>query len=359
MEIFQRIQFIRDRYGLVTMIKIGIIGASGYTGGELLRLLSLHPEAEAVCVTSRKLAGTPVEKVHPHLKGITSLSFEAPSAAEVGERCDLVFTAVPHGTAMEWVPELLEAGSKVVDLSADYRLSKDVFEETYNMKHKAFIEAAFGMPEIHPEVKGADLVANPGCYPTGATLAVAPLAKAGLVERAVFDSKSGISGAGNAPSATSHYPNIAENVQGYKLTTHRHVPEIRQELSRLSPGIKVNFTPHVVPAIRGILTTAHVLVKDEFAGKIPDPVEIAGIYADFYKDAPFVRMANGTPSLGAVRGSNFCDISFEIDGTGDRIVVISAIDNLVKGASGQAIQNMNLMTGLEETTGLWFPGGAP
>jgi len=341
------------------MIKIGIIGASGYTGGELLRLLSMHPEAEAVCVTSRKLAGTPVDKVHAHLKGLTSLSFESPSVEEVGKRCDLVFTAVPHGTAMNWVPDLLDAGSKVIDLSADYRLPKDVFEKTYGMKHKAFIDAAFGMPELHPEVKGANLVANPGCYPTGATLAVAPLAKAGLVERAVFDSKSGISGAGNSPSPTSHYPNIAENVQGYKLTTHRHIPEVRQELGRLSPGIKVSFTPHVVPAIRGILTTAHVFVKDEFVGNIPDPMEIMGIYEDFYKDANFVRMANGAPSLGGVRGSNFCDIGFEVDGAGDRIVVLSAIDNLVKGASGQAIQNMNLMMGLDETAGLWFPGGAP
>lgn len=341
------------------MIRIGVIGGSGYTGGELLRLLSTHPEAEAVCITSRRLAGTPVDAVHPHLRKITSLSFESPSVEDIAGRCDVVFTAVPHGTAMDWVPDLLDAGVKVVDLSADYRLPLDVFEETYKIRHKAFIEAVFGLPELHPEVKDADLVANPGCFPTGAILSVAPLVEAGLVQRVVFDSKSGISGAGIAPSDTSHYPNLAENVKGYKLTTHRHVPEMVQELRRLSPGVKVSFTPHVVPAIRGILTTAHVFVKDKFVGDIPDALEIAGLYEAFYKDAPFVRMVRDVPSLGGVRGSNFCDISFEIDGSGERIVALSAIDNLVKGASGQAIQNMNLITGLDETAGLWFTGGAP
>ena len=341
------------------MIRIGVIGGSGYTGGELLRLLSTHPEAEAVCITSRRLAGTPVDAVHPHLRKITSLSFESPSVEDIAGRCDVVFTAVPHGTAMDWVPDLLDAGAKVVDLSADYRLPLDVFEETYKIRHKAFIEAVFGLPELHPEVKDADLVANPGCFPTGAILSVAPLVEAGLVQRVVFDSKSGISGAGIAPSDTSHYPNLAENVKGYKLTTHRHVPEMVQELKRLSPDVKISFTPHVVPVIRGILTTAHVFVKDEFVGDIPDALEIAGIYEAFYNDAPFVRMVRDVPSLGGVRGSNFCDISFEIDKSGERIVALSAIDNLVKGASGQAIQNMNLITGLDETAGLWFPGGAP
>ncbi|HOI68609.1 MAG TPA: N-acetyl-gamma-glutamyl-phosphate reductase [Methanothrix sp.] len=341
------------------MITVGIVGGSGYTGGELLRLLSLHPGAEAVCITSRKLEGKPVGEVHPHLRGISSLKFESPSASEVAERCDVVFTAVPHGTAMDWVPELLDAGAKVVDLSADYRLPLEVFEKTYGMKHRAFREAVFGMTELHPEVRGAGFVSNPGCYPTGASLSVAPLVRAGLAERVVFDSKSGISGAGIGPSETSHYPNLAENVIAYKLTTHRHRAEIDQELGRLSPGIKVSFTPHVVPAIRGILTTAHLLVKEEFIGDIPNKGEISKIYQDFYRDSPFVRLVPAVPSLGAVRGSNFCDIGFEVDGSGDRIVVVSAIDNLVKGASGQAIQNMNLMTGMAETEGLWLPGGAP
>lgn len=341
------------------MIDVGIVGGSGYTGGELLRLLANHPDVHVVAVTSRKLAGKPVTVVHPHLKSIYSLNFEALTAKEAAERSDIVFTAVPHGTAMDWVPELLDAGTRVIDLSSDYRLPTDVFEKTYATKHRAPREAVFGLPELHPEVAQAKLVGNPGCYPTGATLAVAPLAKAGLVERVVYDSKSGISGAGVEPTETSHYPNMSQNVIPYKLTTHRHVPEIKQELSRLSPGIKVNFTPHVIPSVRGILTTAHVFARPGAEETLQDKSQVALIYREFYKNAPFVRMADGIPKLSSVRGSNFCDISFEPEKGSDRLVVISAIDNLVKGASGQAIQNMNLMAGLDEKTGLWFAGMAP
>ncbi|HUI40200.1 MAG TPA: N-acetyl-gamma-glutamyl-phosphate reductase [Methanothrix sp.] len=341
------------------MIDVGIVGGSGYTGGELLRLLANHLEVKVVAVTSRKLSGKPVASAHPHLKGLYSLKFEASTAKEVADACDIVFTAVPHGSAMDWVPELLDAGSRVIDLSSDYRLPVDVFEKTYGTKHRAPREAVFGLTELHPEVTKAKLVGNPGCYPTGATLAVAPLAKAGLVDRVVFDSKSGISGAGAEPTETSHYPNMAENVIPYKLTSHRHVPEIRQELTRLSPTIRVSFTPHVVPAVRGILTTAHVFFRPEALETLQDRARIAEIYSSFYKNAPFVRMADSVPRLSAVRGSNFCDISFEAERESDRLVVISAIDNLVKGASGQAIQNMNLMAGLDERTGLWFPGMAP
>jgi len=341
------------------MIDVGIVGGSGYTGGELLRLLANHPQANVVAVTSRKLAGKPVTAVHPHLKSIYSLNFEALNAREAAERCDIVFTAVPHGTAMDWVPELLDAGTRVIDLSSDYRLPVDVFEKTYATKHRAPRDAVFGLPELHPEVAKAMLVGNPGCYPTGATLAVAPLAKAGLVERVIYDSKSGISGAGVEPTETSHYPNMSQNVIPYKLTSHRHVPEIKQELSRLSPGIRVNFTPHVVPSVRGILTTAHVLARPGAEDALQDKSQVASIYREFYRNAPFVRMADAVPKLSAVRGSNFCDIAFEAEKGSDRLVVISAIDNLVKGASGQAIQNMNLMAGLDEKTGLWFPGLAP
>ncbi|MBN1322718.1 MAG: N-acetyl-gamma-glutamyl-phosphate reductase [Methanotrichaceae archaeon] len=340
------------------MLDIGIIGGSGYTGGELLRLLSCHPEAEAVCITSRKLAGKDVTSVHQHLRGICDLKFESPTAEEVAERCDVVFTAVPHGTAMDWVPALLDSGAKVIDLSSDYRLPIDVFERTYGITHRAPREAVFGLPELHPEVAKANLIGNPGCYPTGAILATAPLAKAGIIERAIFDSKSGISGAGIEPSETSHYPNLAENIRCYKITNHRHVPEIRQELSRLAGNVKVSFTPHVIPAVRGILTTAHVIVKEEKADIIQDRAAVSQIYEKFYEKAPFVRMAQ-VPMLSNVRCSNFCDIGFEAERGEDRLVVISAIDNLVKGASGQAIQNMNLMMGLDETAGLWFPGGAP
>jgi N-acetyl-gamma-glutamyl-phosphate reductase len=341
------------------MINVAIVGGSGYTGGELLRLLSNHSEAKVVLVTSRKLAGKPVSSIHPHIKGLYSLNFESPSAEEIANRSDIVFTAVPHGTAMDWVPDLLNAGTRVIDLSSDYRLSVDVFERTYGIKHKAPLDAVFGLTELHPEVAAAKVVGNPGCYPTGATLAVAPLVKAGLVDRVIFDSKSGISGAGVEPTETSHYPNMAENVIPYRLTTHRHVPEIKQELNRLSPGIKINFTPHVFPSVRGILTTAHVFANEGAIEKIKDRKSIREIYANFYRNAHFIRMSDSMPKLSSVRGSNFCDIYFEAEKDGDRLVVISAIDNLVKGASGQAIQNMNLMVGLDERTGLWFPGLAP
>ncbi|MGB8217284.1 MAG: N-acetyl-gamma-glutamyl-phosphate reductase [Candidatus Methanoperedens sp.] len=334
---------------------IGIIGGSGYTGGELLRLLSQHPEAKVRAVTSRSLKGQKVSDTHTHLRKIYDLNFEDLKPEEVASRCDIVFTAVPHGTAMQVVPELLDNGVKVIDLSADYRLRTDVFEKTYKMKHIDPRDAVYGIPELHPEVAEQKFIANPGCYPTGASLAAAPLADAGLIERVVFDSKSGISGAGAEPTAVSHYPNMAENIQAYKLTSHRHRAEIVQELTRLDSGLKsISFTPHVIPSVRGILTTAHIFVKKELSEE-----DVSEIYRDFYHDKPFIRLIKGIPMLGSVRGSNFCDIGFEVEKNSDRIVVISAIDNLVKGASGQAIQNMNLIFGLPETTGLWTPAIAP
>lgn len=319
-----------------------------------MRLLAGHPETEVVCATSRRLDGTRVSDAHPHLKGFTELEFRNLDTGDVAGQCDVVFTAVPHGSAMDVVPALVEAGTKVIDLSADYRLPASVFEEVYDLKHKAPMDAVFGLVELHPEVADATLVANPGCYPTGATLAAAPLAAAGLIEQAVFDSKSGISGAGIEPTEVSHYPNMAQNVQAYKLTTHRHGAEMRQELGSLDGNISVSFTPHVVPSVRGILTTAHLFLKKEI-----NKNEVVRIYREFYKGKPFIRLIDGIPMLGPVRGSNFCDIGLEVDAGSKRVVVVSAIDNLVKGASGQAIQNMNLMFNLDETAGLWTPGLAP
>ncbi len=334
---------------------IGIIGGSGYTGGELLRLLASHPEANIVAVTSRSRKGQKVSDTHKHLRKICDLQFEDLGPEEVASRSDIVFTAVPHGTAMEVVPELLDAGAKVIDLSADYRLKTAVFEKIYKLKHSDPREAVYGIPELHPEVAKQNFIANPGCYPTGASLAAAPLADARLIELAVFDSKSGISGAGAEPTEVSHYPNMAENIQAYKITAHRHRAEIVQELTRLDGSLKkISFTPHVIPSVRGILTTAHIFVKKEMSEE-----EVSEIYCNFYQDKPFIRLIKGIPMLGNVRGSNFCDIGFEIEKDSNRIVVISAIDNLVKGASGQAIQNMNLMFGLDETTGLWTPAIAP
>lgn len=299
-------------------------------------MLASHPEAKITAVTSRSRKGQKVSDTHTHLRKICDLEFEDPSAKEVASRSDIVFTAVPHGTAMAVVPALLDVGVKVIDLSADYRLKSEVFEKIYKIKHTDPRKAVYGIPELHPEVTEQNLVANPGCYPTGASLAAAPLAAAGVIERVVFDSKSGISGAGAEPTATSHYPNMAENIQAYKLTSHRHRAEIVQELSLLDGGLKsISFTPHVIPSVRGILTTAHIFVKKELSEE-----EVSDIYRNFYQDKPFIRLIKGIPMLTSVRGSNFCDIGFEIEKDSDRIVVISAIDNLVKGASGQAIQNM-------------------
>ncbi len=334
---------------------IGIIGGSGYTGGELLRLLSGHPEAHIVAVTSRSRKGKKVSDTHTHLRKIYEMEFEDLDAGEVAARCDIVFTAVPHGTAMQVVPALIDSGVKVIDLSADYRLRPDVFEKIYKIKHTDPRKVVYGIPELHPEVAGQSFIANPGCYPTGASLAAAPLAGAHLIERVVFDSKSGISGAGAEPTGVSHYPNMAENIQAYKVTNHRHRAEIVQELAHLDGSLsKISFTPHVIPSVRGILTTAHIFVKKELSEE-----DVADTYRDFYQGKPFIRLVSGIPVLGSVRGSNFCDIGFEVEKDSDRIVVISAIDNLVKGASGQAIQNMNLMFGHNETAGLWTPAIAP
>jgi N-acetyl-gamma-glutamyl-phosphate reductase len=336
-------------------MEIGIIGGSGYTGGELLRLLAGHPDANVVAVTSRSRKGHKVSDTHTHLRKIYDIEFEDLSMEDMASRSDIVFTAVPHGTAMQVVPALLEGGVKVIDLSADYRLNTDVFEKVYKIKHTDPRDAVYGIPELHPDVSKQSFIANPGCYPTGALLAAAPLADAGLIDRAVFDSKSGVSGAGAEPSIVSHYPNVAENIQAYKLTNHRHRAEIVQELTRLDGKLKkISFTPHVIPSVRGILTTAHIFIKQEI-----DIEGLTNIFCDFYQDKPFIRLIKGIPMLGGVRGSNFCDIGFEIEQGSDRIVIISAIDNLGKGASGQAIQNMNLMFGLDETMGLWKPAIAP
>ena len=282
-------------------MKVAIIGASGYTGGELFRLLNAHSRAEVVCATSRQLAGKPVTARHPHLSGFTELTFTNPeiSALDV----DVAFLAVPHTAAMTYAPALVEQGIKVIDLSADYRLKKEVYEKVYGVSHNAYFPAPYGLCELHrEESKNADFVANPGCFPTGATLAAAPLA--GLAHTIIYDSKSGVSGAGDNPSDTTHYPNVGDNFTAYKLTSHRHLAEMRQELGFLKSGATAYFTPHLLPVNRGILTTAHILLKEPL-----EQQEVERLYQDYYKGEPFVRYQR--PSLNAVRGSNFCDVIVE------------------------------------------------
>ena len=272
---------------------------------------------------------------------------------------DFVFCATPHGASMKIVPELYEKGIKIIDLSGDYRFEDlNTYEEWYNLEHTGKLDAVYGLPELHREdIKKAKLVANPGCFPTGSILALAPLVKEDLIEdRIIVDSKTGVSGAGVNPSETTHFPNVNENISPYKITTHRHSPEIEKELEKLTnKNIKLSFTPHLAPITRGILTTAHTFLKEDVSRE-----QIIDVYERFYKNEPFVRIFDeGAPTLTGVRGSNFCDIGgFEVDRHG-RLVVVSAIDNLVKGASGQAVHNMNLMAGFDETESLLYGGLKP
>ncbi|WP_407432940.1 N-acetyl-gamma-glutamyl-phosphate reductase [Methanobrevibacter sp.] len=330
------------------MYKIAIIGASGYTGGELLRMLLNHPEVEITDITSRQYEGTPAHKIHPHIRD-SGLEFVNKQPDELD--ADVVFTATPHGASMKIVPDILETGAKVVDLSGDYRYrDTEVYEKWYGMEHiDKETKSVFGLPELYrDEIKKADLVANPGCFPTGAILSSYPLVKNDLVDRIIIDSKTGVSGAGVNPSATTHHPNISDNVNPYKITSHRHMSEIQQEL-RGFDVVKVSFTPHLVPVIRGIQTTSHsFLIKDITSD------ELREIYEKEYGDEYFIKLMDEgeIPRLSSVRGSNFVHIGgFEIDENG-RVVMLSTLDNLVKGASGQAIQNMNILLGLDESTGL-------
>ena len=342
------------------MITVSIIGGTGYTGSELLRILSNHPDVEIKYITSRKMDGVKITKLHPNLKGIKNLdnmTFKNILPEDIDS--DFVFCATPHGASMKIVPELYEKGMKIIDLSGDYRFEDiKMYEEWYNLEHTGKLDAVYGLPELHREsIKKAKLVANPGCFPTGSILALAPLVKEDLIEdRIIVDSKTGVSGAGVNPSETTHFPNVNENINPYKMTTHRHSPEIEKELEKLTnKNIKLSFTPHLAPITRGILTTAHSFLKEDV-----DREHIIDVYEKFYKNEPFVRIFDeGAPTLTGVRGSNFCDIGgFEIDRHG-RLVVVSAIDNLVKGASGQAVHNMNLMAGFDETEALMYGGLKP
>jgi len=337
------------------MMKVAIIGGSGYTGGELLRILAGYSGVEIEAVTSRQYAGKKVSSAHPNLAGILDLRFEEPDLSRIADRVDFVFTATPHGKSMDIVPIFAEAGLKVVDLSGDFRFD-DVatYERYYGHRHShPELEAVYGLPELHrDEIKGARIVANPGCYPTSVILALIPLLKNELIdiEKIAVDSKSGISGAGNRPKTATMYTNVAEGVNPYRITSHQHLPEIEQELARTAPDVKISFVPHVVPVIRGMSSTIHGFLSRGIGEE-----ELRDAYLESYKGEPFVRIleAGEIPRLGSVRGSNYIDIGgFGVDPERGRVIVISAIDNLVKGASGQAVQNMNIMCGFEETAGL-------
>lgn len=338
------------------MHRIAVVGASGYTGVELLRLLSRHPEAELTCITSRQYAGQKVAEVFPSLRGALDLVFEDVGAKALADSADLVFTAVPHQTAMGMIPDLLDSGCRVVDLSADFRISDVETYEAWYQEHTApglLCEAVYGLPELFREkVPTANLVANPGCYPTSIALALAPLLEKALIvpETIIVDSKSGTSGAGRAAKVDSLFCEVNEGFKAYGLPRHRHIPEIEQTLSVIAgEDITISFTPHLLPVNRGILSTCYASYKGSLSHDT-----LHEVFAKRYADEEFVRVlpAGQLPNISQVTGSNYCDIGLVFDQRTGRVVVLAALDNLVKGAAGQAVQNMNLMLSLHENTGL-------
>jgi N-acetyl-gamma-glutamyl-phosphate reductase len=338
------------------MTRVGVIGATGYTGIELVRLLSRHPRAQLTALTAEKNVGQPIWKLFPSILKEVDLVCQPLEVEPLSKTCDFVFTALPHKAVMEVAPGFLEKGVKVVDLSADFRLADPKVYEQWYEPHTApalLKEAVYGIPELHrEEIKKARLVANPGCYPTGVILALAPVLKHKAVDlrTLIADSKSGVSGAGRSAVLSSMFAEVSENFKAYKVTEHRHTPEMEQELSRLAgEKIILTFTPHLVPMKRGILSTIYATLTKPISEK-----EIHQMYLDFYGKEKFVRIRpfDLLPSTADVFGSNYCDIGVKVDPRINRLIILSAIDNLVKGASGQAVQNMNVMLGFEESLGI-------
>lgn len=333
-------------------VKVGIINVTGYAGVELARLLHGHPQVKLVSATGRSAAGQKLAKVFPHLADI-DLNVEA----DLGD-VELAFCAMPHKASAEAILPLVERGVKVVDISADFRL-KDAakYPQWYDFQHPGphlLPKAVYGLPELHRgAIAKASLVANPGCYPTGALLALAPIVKAGLaLPDIIVDSKSGVSGAGRTLALSTHFAEAVDNVRAYSLEGHRHLPEIVQELEGLKPGFKpmVTFLPHVVPMSRGILSSCYVQPE---GGKLAGGKEkLRKLYHDFYRNEPFIRVAEGPPETKHTWGSNLCLVYPTVEPRTNKVIVVSCIDNMVKGAAGQAIQNMNIMLGFPETAGL-------
>ena len=342
-------------------MNVAIIGGSGYAGGELLRLLLPHPKVDLQYVTSSTYAGEFLYTIHPNLRGFTSLKFSPYNPEEVAEKCDVVFFATPHGVSKDLVPFLLDAGLKVVDLSADFRLhNPDDYPHWYGWKHPKpglLKEAVYGLPELHrAAIKKAKLVACAGCMAGATILALTPLVKSSLVElsRIIIDVKIGSSGGGSSPTHANHHTERFGGVRPYQVTKHRHIAEIEQEVSAASnQNVSVGFTPHAMNIARGILVTAHLWLK-----KTTSERDVWLAYRGMYKDEPFIRFVKSKKGLHRlpdprnVIGTNFCDLGFELDEHINRLVVLASIDNIVKGAAGQAIQCFNIMNGFEERTGL-------
>jgi N-acetyl-gamma-glutamyl-phosphate reductase len=336
--------------------RVGIIGATGYTGVELLRLLLLHPEVEVTALTSQKYAGVPIDQVFPSLMKRLPLKCEELAVDPISKKTDFIFTAVPHKTAMETVPLFYRQGKRVVDLSADFRFKDPGVYEKWYQKHTSadlLPESVYGLPELHrDEIRRAKIVGNPGCYPTGALIGLIPLVQKGMVslENIIIDSKSGVSGAGRDVVLESLFCEVNEGVKAYKIFEHRHLPEVEQELSEIAQKkVVVTFVPHLIPMDRGILTTLYLVLTKKWKTE-----EVLNIFQEHYQKEPFIRIypKGKLPNTIDVRGSNYCGIGVKVSEADGRVVVVTAIDNLVKGASGEAVQNMNIMLGYPETMGL-------
>jgi N-acetyl-gamma-glutamyl-phosphate reductase len=335
------------------MIKVGIVGGTGYTGVELLRILSQHPEVEIQAITSRKEAGIAVDELFPSLRGKVTLKFSDPAKTKL-EKCNMVFFATPNGVAMQQTKELLDAGVRVIDLAADFRI-KDVlvWEKWYGMTHASpdlLAEAVYGLPEVNRDaIKAARLVANPGCYPTAVQLGFLPLIESEIIDldHLIADVKSGVSGAGRNAEIHALYAEVSDNFKAYGVPGHRHHPEIKQGLSNIAnKSVDLTFVPHLTPMIRGIHATLYA--------KLTASVDLQALFEKRYAKEPFVDVlpAGNHPETRSVRGSNFCRIAVHLPQGGDTVVVLAVTDNLVKGAAGQAVQNMNLMFGFSETLGI-------
>jgi N-acetyl-gamma-glutamyl-phosphate reductase len=336
------------------MIKTAIVGASGYTGGELVRLLNDHPEVELIAATSRQYADMKVADVFPNLDPELKLKFTGTTDDIIDSQAEIVFCGLPHGVSMDIVPKLLDAGKKVIDLSADYRFhDRELYQKHYGDHSSPLFlkEAAYGLPELYRhEIRAARLVATPGCYPTSAILAMAPLMSKQLTKSVIIDSKSGTSGAGRGANQAMLYGEVSEDFRAYKIGSHRHTPEIVDQLSKIAErDIDVVFTPHLLPLTRGILSSCYFDLNGQVSTE-----EAYDLYQQHYANEPFIRVLEPGqfPRLASVQGTNICAIGLHMDEEKKRGIVISCIDNLVKGASGAAVQCFNILTGIDETLGL-------
>jgi N-acetyl-gamma-glutamyl-phosphate reductase len=337
------------------MIKVGVVGATGYAGEELLKILLGHPKVKITALAAKVERPQKISEIFPYFEGKLELICGELDAEDFSKKCDLIFLALPHRISMEFAPRFLKKGKKIIDLSADYRLKDtSVYEKWYKTKHldsAGLEEAVYGLPELNKEkIKKAGLVANPGCFPTGIILACAPLIASDMVdsESIIADSKSGVTGAGRTAIVPLIFGEVNENIKAYKVNQHQHAPEIDQELSRLAENkIEINFVPHLIPANRGILSTVYFKLKKKTKTK-----DLIKVMEDFYKGEPFVRIHQEGiyPQIKDVQNTNYCDIGVKV--TNDLAIIISCIDNLQKGASSQAVQNMNLMCGFDEKEGL-------